>query len=50
VREVIPFELGGSVDLVFAADGVQCRLEIPAEWVGKENPLRSHQQINASDN
>jgi two-component sensor histidine kinase len=50
VREVIPFELGGSVDLVFAADGVQCRLEIPAEWVGNENPLRSPQQINASDN
>jgi PAS domain S-box-containing protein len=50
VREVIPFELGGSVDLVFAADGVQCRLEIPAEWVSDENPQRSHQQIDASDN
>jgi len=33
VRELIPFELGGTVDLVFAADGVRCRLEIPAEWV-----------------
>jgi PAS domain S-box-containing protein len=50
VREVIPFELGGRVDLVFAADGVQCRLEIPAEWVSNENSLRSDQQINASDN
>jgi len=50
VREVIPFELGGSVDLVFAADGVRCRLEIPAEWVSNESPQRSHQQMNASDN
>jgi PAS domain S-box-containing protein len=39
VRELIPFELGGTVDLVFAASGVRCRLEIPADWVSGENPL-----------
>jgi PAS domain S-box-containing protein len=50
VREVIPFELRGSVDLVFAADGVRCRLEIPAEWVSDENPQRSHRQRDAPDN
>src|SRR5215467_9984725 len=50
VREVIPCERGGSVDLEFAADGVRCRLEIPAEWVSNETPQRSPQQINASDN
>src|SRR5262245_17989277 len=33
IREVIPFELGGAVDLAFASDGVRCRLDIPADWV-----------------
>jgi PAS domain S-box-containing protein len=33
IREVLPYELGGKVDLSFAPGGVQCRLEIPAEWV-----------------
>jgi two-component sensor histidine kinase len=33
IRELIPFELGGTVDLIFASDGLQCRLEIPAEWL-----------------
>jgi len=29
IRDLIPHELGGSVDLMFASDGVSCRLEIP---------------------
>jgi two-component sensor histidine kinase len=33
VRELIPFELDGTVDLAFAKDGLRCRLEIPADWV-----------------
>jgi two-component sensor histidine kinase len=33
VRELIPFELGGTVDLDFASDGLRCQLEIPADWV-----------------
>ena len=33
IRELIPFELGGTVELAFASDGVRCRMEIPAEWV-----------------
>ena len=33
VRELIPFELGGTADLDFAPDGLRCRLEIPADWV-----------------
>ena len=33
VRELIPFELGGTVDLEFAADGLECRLELSADWV-----------------
>ena len=39
VRELIPFELGGTVNLVFAVGGVRCRLEIPTDWVSGENPL-----------
>jgi two-component sensor histidine kinase len=35
IRELIPFELGGAVELVFAPDGIRCRLEIPADWVGR---------------
>jgi two-component sensor histidine kinase len=29
IRNLIPHELGGKVDLVFAAEGVCCRIEIP---------------------
>jgi two-component sensor histidine kinase len=29
IRNLIPHELGGKVDLVFAAEGVSCRIEIP---------------------
>jgi PAS domain S-box-containing protein len=31
IRNLIPHELGGSVDLVFGADGVSCRIEIPVK-------------------
>jgi two-component sensor histidine kinase len=29
IRNLIPHELGGKVDLVFAKEGVTCRIEIP---------------------
>jgi len=29
IRNLIPHELGGAVDLVFAAEGVNCRIEVP---------------------
>jgi PAS domain S-box-containing protein len=32
IRDLIPHELGGTVDLVFASDGVCCGIEIPLEW------------------
>jgi PAS domain S-box-containing protein len=32
IRDLIPYEFGGVVDLVFAPEGVQCRLELPADW------------------
>ena len=42
INELVPFELGGKVDLAFAPDGVICRMELPAEWVGngsRKEPL-----------
>jgi PAS domain S-box-containing protein len=33
IRDLIPYELGGTVDLAFTADGLRCRLEIPADWL-----------------
>jgi len=33
IKELIPYELGGIVDLVFALEGVRCRLEIPRKWL-----------------
>ena len=35
IRELIPFELGGAVELSLAAEGIKCRLEIPGEWACK---------------
>jgi two-component sensor histidine kinase len=31
IRQLIPHELGGKVDLVFASDGACCRIEFPVE-------------------
>ena len=39
IRELIPFELGGTAELAFASDGVRCRMEIPAEWISSATPL-----------
>jgi PAS domain S-box-containing protein len=33
IRDLIPYELGGSVEYVLAPDGVRCTLEIPARWL-----------------
>jgi PAS domain S-box-containing protein len=33
IRDLIPYELGGSVEYVFAPEGVRCRVEIPAKWL-----------------
>ena len=31
IRELVPHEFGGTVDLEFAAEGVSCRIEFPLE-------------------
>jgi PAS domain S-box-containing protein len=33
IRDLIPYELGGSVDYVLAPEGVRCKVEIPAKWL-----------------
>jgi two-component sensor histidine kinase len=37
MRDLIPYEFGGSVDLAFVSAGVQCRLELPANWFTDSN-------------
>jgi two-component sensor histidine kinase len=32
IRDLIPYELGGTVDLVHSPEGVCCKLEIPDHW------------------
>jgi PAS domain S-box-containing protein len=40
IKDLIPYELGGAVDLVFAPEGVRCRLEIPRKWLNDaDGPL-----------
>jgi two-component sensor histidine kinase/integral membrane sensor domain MASE1 len=33
IGDLIPYELGGSVDLAFARDGLRCRVEVPSDCV-----------------
>ena len=37
VRDLIPYEFGGTVDLSFAPEGVRCRLEIPFDRVSSDS-------------
>jgi PAS domain S-box-containing protein len=41
IRDLIPYEFGGRVDLMFAREGVRCRLELPADWLGDAADLGS---------
>jgi PAS domain S-box-containing protein len=36
IRKLVPYELGGNVDLVFASDGAYCRLEFPLEHTSSD--------------
>jgi len=36
IRDLIPYEFGGMTDLVLAAGGVRCHLELPADWLGDD--------------
>ena len=44
IRDLLPYELGGTVALQLAREGVRCRLEIPAVWLSSVDgprPLRN---------
>ena len=36
IRDLIPYELRGTVDFVLAPEGVRCRLELPADCLGSD--------------
>jgi PAS domain S-box-containing protein len=42
IEELVPYELGGKARILFSAEGVRCRLDIPAKWLaankGKGGP------------
>jgi len=38
IRDLIPYELGGTVDLVLAPDGVRCEIKIPTHWLSEGEP------------
>ena len=48
IRELIPFEFGGEVELSFASDGVKCRLEISGEWASKEKCKAEESKVSES--
>jgi len=39
IRDLIPYELGGTVDYELAGEGVWCRVEIPAKWMNSTQTL-----------
>jgi PAS domain S-box-containing protein len=46
IRELIPYEFGGAVDLVLAPEGARCRLELPSDWLC--NDRNSYSETSAS--
>jgi PAS domain S-box-containing protein len=40
VRELIPYELGGTVELMHPPEGVRCNLQIPTHWLSASNCLQ----------
>jgi two-component sensor histidine kinase len=46
IRELIPNELGGSVDLAFASGGVRCKIEIPWRVACDERPGKLHSALS----
>ena len=54
IRDLIPYEFGGAVDLAFAPEGVKCRLELPDNWLSEAQAMMhtfqsSHMSHASSD-
>jgi PAS domain S-box-containing protein len=41
IRDLVPYEFGGRVDLLFAPEGIRCRVELPADWLSSGGELVS---------
>jgi PAS domain S-box-containing protein len=50
IRELIPYEFGGTVDLVLAPEGVRCRLVLPADWLSNDRQTFSETTARAAAN
>jgi PAS domain S-box-containing protein len=48
IQDLIPYEFGGKVDLVFAPEGVRCRLELPSDWLSNDRQAFSETGAHAS--
>ena len=47
IRDLIPYELGGTVDYVLALGGVRCKFEIPCTWLS--NSAGPHAALNGAE-
>jgi PAS domain S-box-containing protein len=47
IRDLIPYEFSGSVDLALASNGVRCRLELPADWLRNDGEPVQEEGTNA---
>jgi PAS domain S-box-containing protein len=48
IRDLIPYEFDGAVDLELAPDGVRCHLELPSDWFSNDRQRLSETGANAS--
>jgi PAS domain S-box-containing protein len=47
IRDLIPYEFSGRVDLALAPEGVRCRLELPVDWLCDDSEIRSLLGVHA---
>ena len=47
IRNLVPYELGGTVELSFSADGLRCTIELPSECL--DRTFRPSSVINVSE-
>ena len=48
IRDLIPFEFGGTVDLSHAPEGVRCRVELPGDWLSSDGESLSEAREHTS--
>jgi len=45
IRDLIPYELGGTVQYEFGGDGIRCKLEFPARWLSGRASLTASREV-----